>query len=144
MRGKLSSVLGNRRGTPEFRDISFLQIVPMLPGSALLLKPSQKSDTFHSFSLTFQFLLNYVDLFFRFWTKCSFFCFLFLMKNHCMLQVTITFSMQISFSPSPSNNSPFPASDSHPSHVRSYCHLQLILTNISKTCLGVLRALKLQ
>ena len=67
--------------------------------------------------------------------KCSFFCFLFLTKNHCMFQVTITFSMQISFSPSPSNNSPFPAPVSHPSHVRFYCHLQLILTNMSENML---------
>ena len=67
--------------------------------------------------------------------KYSFFCFLFLMKNHCMFQVTITISMQISFSSFPSNNSPFPAPVSHPLHVRSYCHLQLILTNMSKNIL---------
>lgn len=67
--------------------------------------------------------------------KCSFFCFLFLIKNHCMFQVTITVSMQISFSPFPPNNSPFPGPVSHPSHGRSYCHLQLILTNMSKNIL---------
>lgn len=52
---RLMAAPASRRGLSAARDISFLQIMLMLPGSALNSGDprSQKSDTLHSFSLIF-------------------------------------------------------------------------------------------